>query len=752
VTGPGSGSGPGPGRGPGHGPATGGALPAPSVLECTLRDGSYAVDFQFSPQDTALVARVLEEAGAGLIEIGHGLGLGASRAGKGRAAASDAGYMEAASQALEKAAWGMFCIPGVARLEDLELAASLGMGFVRVGVNPSRTAEAAPFLARASELGLRTFANIMKSYVLAPGELADKARELAGLGAGGIYVVDSAGCMLPEAVGEAVRAVALASGLPVGFHGHDNLRLAVANCLAAWRAGASWLDATLHGVGRGGGNAATEVLAAALECAGAPSGLDCDALLDAGRALLGPLASGAAGLSGLALTGGRCGLHSSFFPLAEQAAREFGVDRRELIRAVSRVNREDPDQELFRREARALASGPPDVLADASADAPPGARPSGQGGGARLWRLPSAAFPPEDQTSGSHDSEADADASVDPGQGSALASLGARVRSRARLTGRKAVMNVYSLPQEQPGTRISPFVQEGAGYVIGSLRTDEAGLPGVIAALDGVVDIFFVDAERKPHQGRALYGPAAALAGRSRVLAYSDGDVWVRAVAAQIAWHRKGAAGVRVALLDASPLALRTALALAGQGAVIVAPREVAELARAALSPSCLAPPEIEAVDGGEQAAATAGVLLAFEPERIGASLVLAAPDGALVMDAGIGSVTREGLETAQARDIPVLRPDMRAMLAAELRAALGARRWLAGSGRGELAGQPVVAGGLVGRRGDILLDSLSRPTQVIGVADGRGRALDERGEFAPRLRLVRGEVLRRLLSGEDAD
>ncbi|MFP5239707.1 MAG: 4-hydroxy-2-oxovalerate aldolase, partial [Acidobacteriota bacterium] len=181
---------------------------APALLECTLRDGSYAVDFQFSPQDTALVARVLEEAGVAMVEVGHGLGLGASLAGKGRAAASDAAYMEAAAGALERARWGMFCIPGIARLSDLELAASLGMGFVRVGVNPSGVSGAAPFLARAAELGLTAFANVMKSYILTPVELAAKARELAGYGAAGVYVVDSAGCMLPEAVAEAVRAVA----------------------------------------------------------------------------------------------------------------------------------------------------------------------------------------------------------------------------------------------------------------------------------------------------------------------------------------------------------------------------------------------------------------------------------------------------------------------------------------------------------------------------------------------------------------
>nr|WP_272881603.1 hypothetical protein [Fundidesulfovibrio soli] len=687
------------------------------MLECTLRDGSYAVDFQFSPQDTALVARVLEEAGVGMVEIGHGLGLGASLAGKGRAAASDAAYMEAAAGALERARWGMFCIPGIARLADLELAASLGMGFVRVGVNPSESAGAAPFLARAAELGLTAFANVMKSYVLAPVQLGAKARELAGYGAAALYVVDSAGCMLPEAVGEAVRAMAGETGLPVGFHGHDNLRLAVANSLAAWRAGAVWLDSTLHGVGRGGGNAATEVLAAVLESAGAPTGLNRDALLDAGRALFGPLAEGAPGLRGLTLEAGRCGLHSSFLPLAEQAARECGVDVREVVRRASREQRENPGPELFLRHARELADA---------------------GGNAveRGPRLPETLF---GRTEGGAKSP------------ETLEALGARVRSRARLTGRKAVMNVYRLPEGASGVVASPFVQEGSGYVIGSLRCCEEGLPEVAAALDGVVDVFFADAGRRAGQPRSLHEILSRLARFTPVSAYCDADVWARAVAAQVAWHRGGAHDVRIALLDASPLALAAALALAARGAQVVAEREVAREASAVLTRLCPAAPEVLPVADRLEAAARADVLLAFEPGRIDAAVAQAAPEDALVMDGGIGAATPEALEAARARGQHVLRPDMRAMLAAELRAALDAGRWLAGGGRGELAGQPVAAGGMVADRGDIILDSLTQPTQVIGVADGQGRILDDPGEFAARLALVRAEVLRRRLGGEGA-
>src|SRR5215470_16436269 len=95
----------------------------PDILEVTLRDGSYLIDFQFTAEDTATIAAALEAIGFHWIEVGHGLGLHASQSGKGLAAATDEEYMEATAHALKRAKWGMFFIPGIGREEDLRLAA-----------------------------------------------------------------------------------------------------------------------------------------------------------------------------------------------------------------------------------------------------------------------------------------------------------------------------------------------------------------------------------------------------------------------------------------------------------------------------------------------------------------------------------------------------------------------------------------------------------------------------------------------------
>src|SRR5581483_651138 len=138
---------------------------APKILECTLRDGSYVIDFQFNADDTLRIARRLDAIGFPFIEVGHGIGLGASERGMGSAAATDEEYMIAAQQAVTRGKWGMFCIPGIAQVSHVELAARYGMGFIRVGSDVANVEESKPFIEMGRKKGMFVFANLMKSYV-----------------------------------------------------------------------------------------------------------------------------------------------------------------------------------------------------------------------------------------------------------------------------------------------------------------------------------------------------------------------------------------------------------------------------------------------------------------------------------------------------------------------------------------------------------------------------------------------------------
>ncbi len=323
------------------------------ILDCTLRDGSYAVNFSFTSRDTAVLCRELEACGVKWIEVGHGVGFNAASMGMGEAAESDAAYLEAAAGALRTAKFGAFCIPGVARLSDLDMAAGFGMGFVRVGTNVTEVASGRPFIERARQHGMFVCANFMKSYAMEPREFAAAVCQAEEYGAQMVYVVDSAGGMFPETVRSYVKASQDVSSIQLGFHGHDNLRLSVANSLAAVEAGCSWIDGSLQGLGRSSGNAPTEILVGALAKRGYETGVDFLRVLALGHSHVQPLIT-ATGAAVLDVVSGYAEFHSSYMHHIMEAAAKYGVSPAALIVEVCKVDRVQVDRQLVECVAKTL--------------------------------------------------------------------------------------------------------------------------------------------------------------------------------------------------------------------------------------------------------------------------------------------------------------------------------------------------------------------------------------------------------------
>lgn len=331
------------------------AIRTPEILECTLRDGSYSINFGFTARDTAFIAQALEAAGFRLIELGHGVGLGASKKGYGVAAETDEGYLEAAARTLTKAKWGMFCIPGIATLDDVDMAASHGMGFIRIGTNVTQVRESEPFIARAKKHGMFVSANFMKSYAMPPEQFGQTALLSEAYGADVLCVVDSAGGMLPGELDAYFQAVRDVSDIALGFHGHNNLGLAVAHSLRALEHGATVIDTTLQGMGRGGGNAPSEMVVSALLRMGIDLGIDPVEICELGERHIRPLLR-KPGHSSLDVISGYSQFHSSYMSLIRDFSSRFDVDPRRLIMAVCERDKVNAPENLVREEALRLST------------------------------------------------------------------------------------------------------------------------------------------------------------------------------------------------------------------------------------------------------------------------------------------------------------------------------------------------------------------------------------------------------------
>ncbi len=308
------------------------------LVETTLRDGSYEIDFQFTAEDTAFIAGALDRAGFSYIELCHGNGIGChlwapQHLPAIRAAASDEEHLAAAHAVVERAQYGVFMMAGpeFAPIEHLAILPKHGARFVRYGVRPDQFHEELwwPYVTRAKELGLLVAVNLMQACALDAKVVAEGSKQAAKLGADWFYIVDSAGEMNPNQTREYIRAIRDASDMRIGLHAHNNSGLATANSLAALEAGATLVDGTLQGMGRATGNPTTEHLVLALQKLGHETGIEREAVLalgDLSRSLFAER-----GNDPTFFCSGAAGVHSRALPNLRKVAKDAGISLRELI-------------------------------------------------------------------------------------------------------------------------------------------------------------------------------------------------------------------------------------------------------------------------------------------------------------------------------------------------------------------------------------------------------------------------------------
>lgn len=310
------------------------------ILDCTLRDGSYEVNFSFSSGDTALVCKGLEESGIGLIEIGHGVGLGASERTTQKAIQSDEEYMKAASSVLSKAKWGMFCIPGVASLDDIDRAADYGMGFIRIGTDVNKVETSKKFVERAKKHGMFVAANYMKSSAVTSFEFSRLVKLSESYGVECAYIVDSSGGMSFDEIKNTFYSIRDVSDIAVGFHGHNNLGLANGNSVSSVELGIEYIDSSLQGLGRSSGNAITESLVLALIKRGYDLKIDYMNLIKIGQTLIRPLIR-RSGHRATDLIAGFADFHTSYMPHIFKVSAEYAVNPLVLMMEMSKIDKVD---------------------------------------------------------------------------------------------------------------------------------------------------------------------------------------------------------------------------------------------------------------------------------------------------------------------------------------------------------------------------------------------------------------------------
>jgi 4-hydroxy 2-oxovalerate aldolase len=311
-------------------------MTAVRLTDTTLRDGSHAVRHQFTIPQVRAVAGALDRAGIEVIEVTHGDGLAGSSFNYGFSGVPDIELVAAAADEVTRAKIAVLLLPGVGTVADLREALDAGAKVARIATHCTEADVSIQHFGAARELGLETVGFLMLSHRNSPEGLAGQARIMADAGCQCVYVVDSAGALLPDGVTDRVTALVreLGDDAQVGFHGHQNLSLGVANSIAAYRAGARQIDGTLRALGAGAGNAPTEILVPAFDALGVKSGVESELILAAAEEVLAPIAPRMPVADRAAIVQGRYGVYNSFLLHAEHAAERYGVPAYQILKRV----------------------------------------------------------------------------------------------------------------------------------------------------------------------------------------------------------------------------------------------------------------------------------------------------------------------------------------------------------------------------------------------------------------------------------
>lgn len=328
-----------------------------TVHDMTLRDGMHPKRHQISVEQMQQIAQGLDAAGVPLIEVSHGDGLGGASVNYGFAAHSDEEYLKAVIPRLKQAKVSALLLPGIGTVDHLHMAKDLGVHTIRIATHCTEADVSEQHIIEARKLDMDTVGFLMMAHMASPELLIEQAKLMEGYGANCIYITDSAGYMLPDDVTlriDAVRA-ALKPETELGFHGHHNLAMGVANSVAAVAAGANRIDAAAAGLGAGAGNTPMEVFVAVCARMGIVTGVDVFKIQDVAEDLVLPIMDDVIRVDRDSLTLGYAGVYSSFLLFAKRAEKKYGIAAREVLVELGRRGMVGGQEDMIEDTALTLA-------------------------------------------------------------------------------------------------------------------------------------------------------------------------------------------------------------------------------------------------------------------------------------------------------------------------------------------------------------------------------------------------------------
>ncbi len=228
--------------------------------DLSIRDGCHAISHKLTAETIKKHCEFAEKSRIPVMEIGHGNGLGASSILIGKSELTDFEMITLAKSYLKKTKLSVHVIPGLATIEkDIIPAMNLGVDIFRIASHCTEASMTKSHIEYLVEHGKTVYGALMMCATCPLHVLKEEVKKMKSYGASTVIIMDSTGSFLPEDVYKYFSELSTI-GVKLGFHGHNNMGLAVANSLVAIKSGATIIDVTVHGFGAGAGNTPLEIM------------------------------------------------------------------------------------------------------------------------------------------------------------------------------------------------------------------------------------------------------------------------------------------------------------------------------------------------------------------------------------------------------------------------------------------------------------------------------------------------------------
>jgi 4-hydroxy 2-oxovalerate aldolase len=251
-----------------------------TISDHTLRDGNHAISHKISIKQIEKYCKFAESANIPVIEVGHGNGLGASSLLIGRSVITDEEAIKTARSNLKNTKLCVHSIPGLSTIKNnISPALDLGVDIFRIAAHCTEATITKTHIEYVRSKNKTVYGVLMMSALADTKTLVSEAKKMESYGAGAIIIMDSTGTYIPREVEERIKSLTGELSVPVGFHGHNNLNLAIINSIVSVQNGATIIDACIRGFGAGSGNTQLEIIVPVLYKYGYTTSIDFNKLI-----------------------------------------------------------------------------------------------------------------------------------------------------------------------------------------------------------------------------------------------------------------------------------------------------------------------------------------------------------------------------------------------------------------------------------------------------------------------------------------